>query len=139
MNINHLLETWSKEPSIADNFSAWKHFPARQAVHSPLPANLDPRLHSALKAAGIQRLYEHQAQAYRAAQNGAHLVITTGTASGKTLAYNLIIFDAALKEQYQQGVSSFITDWETFKGDPGIYDEENHFCPGCRYESMVTY
>ena len=49
------------------------------------------------------------------------------------------LFDPNLAQEYQQQVSRFMADWETFKGDPTVYDEESHVCPGCRYESMVSY
>jgi hypothetical protein len=53
------------------------------------------------------------------------------------LAYcPLVIFDADSAEAYQEKVLRFMTDWETFKADPSIYDQENHVMPGCRYESM---
>lgn len=42
-------------------------------------------------------------------------------------------------EDYKQQVSQLMRDWEEFKGDTTIYDEENHFIPGCRYESMISY
>ena len=48
-------------------------------------------------------------------------------------------FNEEKLEQYQQKVYQLIKDWEDFKGDTTIYDEENHFIPGCRYESMLTY
>jgi hypothetical protein len=72
------------------------------------------------------------------AQLGRFEIMINNTETG--LSYcPFSFFDPAFKGQYQQGVSVFIADWETFKGDPDIYDEENHVCPGCRYESMVTY
>ena len=42
-------------------------------------------------------------------------------------------------EDYKQKVFQLIKDWEEFKGDTTIYDEQNHFIPGCRYVSMLTY
>ncbi len=30
-------------------------------------------------------------------------------------------------------------EWEEFKNDSTLYDEENYALPGCRYESMITY
>jgi len=41
-------------------------------------------------------------------------------------------------EEYREKVLQLIRDWETFKGDTTIYDEENHFIPGCRYEAMIN-
>lgn len=43
------------------------------------------------------RLYKHQEQAIEAAQSGANYVLTTGTGSGKSLAYFIPIIDSVLK------------------------------------------
>src|SRR5712691_10578850 len=68
--------------------------PARAARIAPLPDALHPQVLAALEAQGIAALYEHQAEAWEAAQRGEHLIVTTGTASGKTLAFNLPVLDA---------------------------------------------
>ncbi len=65
--------------------------PARPARTAAIPPDLDERVRDAV---GVDSLYEHQSQAWQAAARGEHLVITTGTASGKTLAFNLPILDA---------------------------------------------
>src|SRR4051794_29727509 len=72
--------------------------PARNAILAPLPEGLHPRVREALAAQGIERLYTHQAEAWAAAQRGEHLIVTTGTASGKTLAFNLPVLDALAAE-----------------------------------------
>jgi DEAD/DEAH box helicase domain-containing protein len=41
----------------------------------------------------VEQLYTHQRDAWDAAARGDHLVVTTGTASGKTLAFNLPVLD----------------------------------------------
>src|SRR5215208_5084687 len=61
----------------------------RAARAAPLPDDLDPRVRDALEAVGIEELFTHQADAWDAAARGEHLIVTTGTASGKTLAFNL--------------------------------------------------
>jgi DEAD/DEAH box helicase domain-containing protein len=71
---------------------------AREARVAPLPGELHPRLREALAAQGIDALYTHQREAWDASQRGEHLVITTGTASGKTLAFNLPVLDALARE-----------------------------------------
>jgi len=71
---------------------------ARDAVTAPLPDDLPPALRGQLEATGITELYAHQAAAWDAAQRGEHIAITTGTASGKSLAFNLPVL-AALTEQ----------------------------------------
>ncbi len=52
------------------------------------PPELHPDVLAALARVGVERLYSHQAQALRAAAAGP-TIITTGTASGKSLCFNL--------------------------------------------------
>lgn len=65
---------------------------ARRPVHAELPGDLHPALLDGLRRAGIDRLYRHQAQALDAAAGGP-FVVTTGTASGKSLCFNLPTLD----------------------------------------------
>ncbi len=71
---------------------------AREARLAPLPEVLHPRVREALAAQGVEALYSHQAEAWEAAQRERHLIVTTGTASGKTLAFNLPVLDALARE-----------------------------------------
>ncbi|MGN6430836.1 MAG: DEAD/DEAH box helicase [Gaiellaceae bacterium] len=71
---------------------------AREARLAPLPEELHPRVREALAAQGIDELYTHQRAAWDAAARGEHVVVTTGTASGKTLAFNLPVLDAIARE-----------------------------------------
>ncbi len=72
--------------------------PARPANVVGLPPALHPRVVAALAARGIDGLYSHQADAWLAAARGEHLIVTTGTASGKTLAFNLPVLHALAHE-----------------------------------------
>ena len=71
---------------------------AREATTAPLPVELDPRVVAALARQGITSLFEHQAEAWAAAARGEHVAVTTGTASGKTLAFNLPVLDAIARD-----------------------------------------
>jgi DEAD/DEAH box helicase domain-containing protein len=72
--------------------------PARPPRTTPLPAELQPRVASALRDRGLTELYTHQAEAWEAARRGEHVIVTTGTASGKTLAFNLPVLDTLAAE-----------------------------------------
>ena len=72
--------------------------PARAARTEPLPPDLHPKVREALERQGITELYVHQAEAWEAARRGENLIVTTGTASGKTLAFNLPVLDALARE-----------------------------------------
>ena len=72
--------------------------PPREPRLEPLPDDLDPRVTSSLVANGVTALYRHQAEAWESARRGEHVVVTTGTASGKSLAFNLPVLDAIARE-----------------------------------------
>jgi DEAD/DEAH box helicase domain-containing protein len=60
----------------------------RPGVPAPLPGELNRALLDSLAGVGIDELWSHQADALEAVQRG-HTIVTTGTASGKSLAFNL--------------------------------------------------
>ena len=60
---------------------------------------LDPRLESALSSRGIERLYAHQAEAIEAVEAGDDVVLSTKTASGKSLAYTVPAFQRAMDDR----------------------------------------
>jgi DEAD/DEAH box helicase domain-containing protein len=69
--------------------------PERDARFATLPDALDPKVRAAI---GVSRLYVHQRAAWDAASRGEHVLVTTGTASGKTLGFNLPVFDAIARQ-----------------------------------------
>jgi DEAD/DEAH box helicase domain-containing protein len=64
----------------------------RRSRPAPLPAELHPALTEALGRFGVDSLYTHQLEAFEAAA-ASNLVITSGTASGKSLAFNLPVLN----------------------------------------------
>ena len=72
--------------------------PARPPRHAAPSAPLPKPLTQALAALGIDRLYTHQAQAIDHVRAGRSVVLVTGTASGKTLAYNLPAVEMLLSD-----------------------------------------
>jgi DEAD/DEAH box helicase domain-containing protein len=82
---------------------------AREALLAPLPEELHPRVREALASQGVEALWAHQAEAWEAAQRGEHLIVTTGTASGKTLAFNLPVLDALAREPKRRALYLYPT------------------------------
>ncbi|MDP9815458.1 DEAD/DEAH box helicase domain-containing protein [Spirilliplanes yamanashiensis] len=60
--------------------------PARPGVTAPWPTWAQPEL---VRALGVPAPWRHQADAAALAHAGRHVVVATGTASGKSLAYQL--------------------------------------------------
>ena len=80
--------------------AAWSRSrPSRRRWRSSpsCPDSLDPALAEALRSAGIESLYSHQAAAYETARR-SHLILTSGTASGKSLSFNLPVLDGIARE-----------------------------------------
>lgn len=65
--------------------------PARRGATRPWPAWADPDVVAAFTARGVQTPWSHQVAAAELARTGRHVVLSTGTASGKSLAYQLPI------------------------------------------------
>ncbi|HLZ36338.1 MAG TPA: DEAD/DEAH box helicase [Mycobacteriales bacterium] len=72
---------------------------ARPGRPAPWPDWVPPRLVDALGAAGIPAPWEHQAHAAHEAHEGRSVVVATGTASGKSLAYQLPVLSALLSSE----------------------------------------
>jgi DEAD/DEAH box helicase domain-containing protein len=86
-----------------------ERLPARRARYAPLDRPLSPPLQAALERIGAGKLYTHQAQAINAARQGRHVVLSTGTASGKTLAYNVPVLEALLADPQVRALYLFPT------------------------------
>jgi DEAD/DEAH box helicase domain-containing protein len=82
---------------------------AREATTAAVPDALHPALREALARRGIGELYAHQAEAYAAARGGDNVIVTTGTASGKTLAFNLPVLDALAADRHARALYLYPT------------------------------
>jgi DEAD/DEAH box helicase domain-containing protein len=97
-SIQHLLNTWKDEPTIQENIIEW-HIEDSQPAHIfDFPSNIDLRLVAALRKRGYNGLYTHQLDSWKAAQAGKNMVIVTGTASGKTLCFNLPVLNSVMND-----------------------------------------
>ncbi len=109
MSLSELLARLRADPRFMRDVTAWERRPARAARYASWPDGLDPRLIDATRAQGIERLYTHQAQAVEAALRGENVVVVTGTASGKTLCYNLPVLNTLLRDPDARALYLFPT------------------------------
>ena len=59
--------------------------PGRHEKTAPWPPSVDPTVRTAFAQAGVPSVWSHQAEAIEAVANGHHVVVSTGTGSGKSL------------------------------------------------------
>ncbi|GAA3679040.1 DEAD/DEAH box helicase [Nocardioides ginsengisoli] len=84
-----LLDRLTALPGRADRLTHRRQVPARDAVLAAWPAWADPAVVAAYSARGVVQPWAHQVAVAEAAHRGEHVVVATGTASGKSLAYLL--------------------------------------------------
>ena len=65
------------------------HQPGQPAEQAPIPDDLHPKVAAALGRRGIRSLFTHQVQAWDSVMRDGDTIVTTGTASGKSLCFNL--------------------------------------------------
>jgi DEAD/DEAH box helicase domain-containing protein len=134
MTLTSLLAHWKTDSATAPNFAAWRTLPPRPANLVPLPPLPDP-LPAALSRRGIHALYRHQFAAFESARCSENIVLATGTASGKTLAYNLPVLATLIENPQARALYLFPTkaltqdqfatlnvERSTFNVQPAIYD-----------------
>lgn len=73
-----------------------EHLPPRPGRHAPWPEKIRPEVVDAIRLAGIERPWAHQALTAEHALRGESVVVATGTASGKSLAYLAPVLSALL-------------------------------------------
>ncbi|MEO9221167.1 MAG: DEAD/DEAH box helicase, partial [Mycobacteriaceae bacterium] len=72
--------------------------PARSAAYTEWPDWAAAEVLAALGARGIARPWRHQSAAASVAAGGRHVVVSTGTASGKSLAYQLPVLTTLMQD-----------------------------------------
>ena len=75
-----------------------RELPARQAQSVDWPGWVAPSVRDALVERGVVRPWSHQVAAAEHAHAGRHVVVATGTASGKSLAYQLPVLTALAED-----------------------------------------
>ena len=81
---------------------------ARPPRPEPVPDYLSPALLESLERTGVDRLWSHQAAALESAWNGP-TIVTTGTASGKSLAFNLPVLDTLARDPRARAIYIYPT------------------------------
>jgi len=94
-----LLQRLVLDPSRAERVTHVEHVPARAGRSTDWPAWVPPLLVDRLALAGVPAPWEHQAQAADLAWGGTSVVVSTGTASGKSLAYLLPVLSGLLTSE----------------------------------------
>ena len=90
------IDMFKNDVRYRDNIAHVETIPAKEASFKKVE-NLNEKIVKYLDSKDV-KLYKHQAEAYEAIKNNENVIITTPTASGKTLAFNLPIMETMIDD-----------------------------------------
>lgn len=93
-----LLKTISSELESEGLISATR-IPRREAREFRLDPPVPVPLHQRLLSMGIKGLWSHQIEMIQHLRNGSNTIVSTGTASGKSLGFNLPVIERLIKDR----------------------------------------
>jgi DEAD/DEAH box helicase domain-containing protein len=94
MSLNsEIIKALKKHPMLSPNFTVWDHQKPIQGKFDGIKYLEESNIQDITKNLGINNLYAHQIKALQCIKEGANIVLSTGTASGKTLCYQIPILE----------------------------------------------
>ncbi|MCJ7457628.1 MAG: DEAD/DEAH box helicase, partial [candidate division Zixibacteria bacterium] len=96
--MNNIIEGLKKHKWYKGQILDTKVIPAKGGEFEELSPSLPDSLQEYLTSKKIGKLYSHQTESINKIRQGKNLIITTGTASGKTLCFNLPILETLEKD-----------------------------------------
>ncbi len=109
MDARATLDALAAEPELAGRLVHRELLPARAACFAETSAPLHDEVRARLAARGFGQLYVHQAAAIDRLREGTSVVVATGTASGKSLCYQVPILESVVSEQRDTALLVFPT------------------------------
>jgi DEAD/DEAH box helicase domain-containing protein len=102
------LETLLSEEGMSERLTHLEPLPPRDPTPEPFPGLPDP-LPARLDLLGIKGLYPHQTEGLELIESGRNVIVATGTASGKTLVYDLAFAKRAIEDRRSTALFLFPT------------------------------
>jgi len=109
MDVERFLDRIRRQDFYAGQIEHVEALPERPGKFATPASPLPPALAELLAFRGIDQLYAHQVEVLERARAGRDVVVVTGTASGKTLCYNLPILETVLAEPDARALYLFPT------------------------------
>ena len=108
MDARGFLDALAGEDGMGDRLVHVETLPAREPGATPY-AGLPHPIPERLRLLGIDGLYAHQREALGRLEDGRNVIVATGTASGKTLVYDLAFARTALEDPRSTALFLFPT------------------------------
>ena len=109
MQLADILTSLRLNRDFMEQVVAWERMPARKAIPAELDIDLPLSLRRALHHRGVDHFYSHQVEAISAVARGSHVVISTATASGKSLCYTVPVLSRMMQNPAVRALYLFPT------------------------------
>lgn len=124
-NLQSVLESLRNHPDFRKNVVYWQSVPPKEPITVPIPTDIHPEVIQKLKDLGISNLYSHQEQSISFLKLGRNIVLSTGTASGKSLCYQVPLINSMMADHQTTALLLFPT--KALTNDQ--LDNINHLIP----------
>ena len=132
--IESALEALRQSPRFRDRIAHIEVLPAREPEYGELGEPLPAALSRYLDARGI-RLYSHQCGAVEALRAGRNVILCTPTASGKTLGFDLPVFETLARDR--RAAALFVYPTKALSNDQLKVFREMERVTGIRADAAV--
>jgi len=109
MDTSAFLQQLIAQPTYRGQIAHIEHIPPREANYAELDEPLSENLQDCLDEHGLSSLYTHQAEAVNKVWQGKNVMVSTSSASGKTLCYNIPVMEALIAERNSRALYLFPT------------------------------
>ncbi len=96
-DLQPFIDRLRRDPSLSGTLRAVIDLPTERARYATLEPPLEAPIAKALASRGVERLWSHQVEALTALESGEDVLITTPTASGKSLVYQVPVLAEAAR------------------------------------------
>ncbi|MBN1549845.1 DEAD/DEAH box helicase, partial [bacterium] len=93
-----MLQSIISEANLRKDRCVWRIIPSKTAQYSQIKNPSNVFVNQYLDQLGINALYTHQAEAYEILREGKNILVSTPTASGKSLIYQLPSLELILRD-----------------------------------------
>ena len=109
MDVERFIAEIVNSDWYSDQLVHWEKIPGRKFIPGKLKSDLSQSMKTVLESKSIDRLYCHQVESIDLALLGRHVIITTSTASGKSLCYNIPVYETLSRDKFSTALYVFPT------------------------------
>jgi len=138
VNTAAFLHCLTAQPTYSGQIAHIEHIPPRDASYAKLDKPLASGLQDCLNRHGLLPLYTHQAEAVNNTREDKNVMLSTSSASGKTLCYNIPVLET-ITEQGSRARALYLFPTKALAQDQ-LHSLQELFCPRLlKIEEFATF